>query len=185
MNLKDALAEISGHSAGGSPFLIAFGLSFVGTATLSYQMAEETTALIAVFQGGIALPLSLWLEKKIGWQQMSANNPLRRLSMLLAFSQMMFVPALVVLFNVNPRVIPVVLTGLAGIHFAPYAWLHQTNIYLLLAIVLSAGGFLLQLWLGSGAFHINLLFIGIAYLIAAPLVYLQAVKMTQQSVATA
>ncbi|MEM7335747.1 MAG: hypothetical protein AAF490_26960 [Chloroflexota bacterium] len=181
MNFEKALSEVSSHSAGGSPFLMAFGTTFIITAVLSFLLPDETIALLAMFQGGIALPASLWLEKRISWQRMSAENPLKRLSALLAFSQAMALPALIVIFNVNPRAIPIVLTSLAGVHFVPYAWLHRTNLYFALAFALSAGGFGLQMLFGATAFHFNLLFIGIAYWLTAPLVYRHAVKVTSSN----
>lgn len=174
MNLKQAFAEVSASSAGGAPFLIAYGATFIITGILSYLLPEETTALIAMFQGVVALPVAFRLERWMGQGRMSANNPLRALSVQLAVSQALALPALIVVFNLNPRAIPVILAGLGGVHFLPYAWLHRTKVYVALGIAVSLGAFGLQLLLGSTAFHINLLYVGIVYWLAAPLVYRHA-----------
>lgn len=174
MTFDQALDQVSAHSAGGAPFLIAYGLTFLVTGGLSYVLPDTTTALIAMFQGVVALPVGLWLERILGWGRMSPDNPLNRFSILLAVSQALAIPALIVIFNVNARAIPVVLAGLGGVHFLPYMWLHRTPIYAILAVAVALGAFGLQLWLGPTAFHINLLWIGALYLVAAPFVYRHA-----------
>lgn len=174
MNLDQALKEVSASSAGGSPFLIAYGATFILTGILSFVLAADTVALIAMFQGAVALPLALWLERRMGWARMSPNNPLRVLSMQLAFSQALALPALIVVFNLNPRAIPVILAGLGGVHFLPYAWLHRTRLYAVLATAISLGAFGLQLVLGPTAFHMNLLYVGVVYWVGAFAVYRHA-----------
>ena len=176
MNLSQAFTEVSSSSAGGAPFLIAYGATFIGTGILSYLLTAETAALVAMFQGSVALPAAFWLERRVGRGRMSVDNPLRNLSKLLAFSQALALPALIVAFNLNPRSIPVILAGLGGMHLLPYAWLHRTQLYVVLAIAVSLGAFALQLVLGATAFHINLLYIGILYWLAAPAMFHQAAK---------
>ncbi|MDX1417017.1 MAG: hypothetical protein R3293_22625 [Candidatus Promineifilaceae bacterium] len=171
---QQAFAEVSASSAGGSPFLITYGATFLLTGALSFLLPDSTVALIAMFQGVVALPAAFWLERRLGWGRMAADNPLRSLSITLAFSQALALPALIVAFNINPRSIPVILASLAGVHFLPYSWLHRTQLYILLAAVIALGAFGLQLLLGSTAFHINLLFVGIIYWLFAPLVYRHA-----------
>ncbi len=180
MNLDHALTEVSASSAGGAPFLIAYGTTFIITGILSYVLSAETVALIAMFQGVLALPAALWLERRMGQGRMSANNPLHALSVQLALSQALALPALIVAFNLNPRSIPVILAGLGGVHFLPYAWLHRTTLYIALAVVVSLGAFGLQLLLGSTAFHIILLFVGFVYWLMAPTAYRHAARITQR-----
>ena len=183
MNLTQAFTEVSASSAGGAPFLIAYGTTFILAGILSYLLPAETAALVAMFQGGVALPVAFWLERRMGWGQMSLENPLRALSRLLAFSQALALPALIVAFNLNPRSIPVILAGLGGVHFLPYAWLHRTRLYVALGIAVSLGAFALQLVLGATAFHINLLYVGIVYWVATPAVYRHAAQFTQTDTA--
>jgi uncharacterized membrane protein HdeD (DUF308 family) len=99
---KTALDEVSAGSAGGAPFLICYGVTFLVTGILSFFLPRETTALIAMFQGAIALPAALWLERRMGKSRMSAGNPLRSFSGLLAFSQSLAIPFLIVVYSTNP-----------------------------------------------------------------------------------
>ena len=61
-DLQQALTEVSASSAGGAPFLIAYGTTFLITAILSFFIPRQAAALIAMFQGGLALPAAFWLE---------------------------------------------------------------------------------------------------------------------------
>ncbi|MCA9941894.1 MAG: hypothetical protein KC449_00365 [Anaerolineales bacterium] len=185
MTLTQAFYEVSANSAGGAPFLIAYGATFIISGILSFALPEETAALIVLFQGGVALPAAFWLERRMGWGRMSADNPLRGLSVLLAVSQALALPALIVAFDLNPRAIPVMMAGLGGIHFLPYAWLHRTRLYTALAVAISFGAFGLQLLLGPMAFHINLFYVGLVYWLAAPLIYRHAVQFGKMEVETA
>ena len=175
MTLTHAFNEVSASSAGGAPFLIAYGTTFIMSGILSFVLPAETAALIILFQGGLALPLAFWLERKMGWGRMAADNPLRALSVQLAMSQALALPALIVAFDMNPRSIPVIMAGLGGVHFLPYAWLHRTWLYSILAVVLSLGAFAIQLLFGPPAFHIILFYVSVVYWLAAVLVYRQAV----------
>ena len=185
MTLTHAFNEVSASSAGGAPFLIAYGATFIMSGILTYLLPEETAVLIVMFQGGLALPAAFWLERRLGWGRMAADNPLRALSVQLAVSQALALPVLIVAFNLNPRSIPVILAGLGGVHFLPYAWLHRTKLYIALAVAISFGAFGLQLLLGPTAFHIILFYVGLVYWLAAPFVYRQAVQFGKTEVDTA
>ncbi|GAB4580320.1 MAG: hypothetical protein Fur0022_30600 [Anaerolineales bacterium] len=177
-----ALHEVTVQSAGGAPFLIAYGVTFLMTGVLSFFLPRETTALIAMFQGSAALPVAFWLEGKMGWGKMSADNPLKVFSGQLAMSQAFAIPALIVAYSLNPGSIPVILAGLGGVHFFPYAWLHRTRIYAVLAGALALGGFALQVLLQANAFSVILLMIGVVYEVSAWLVYRHAVGLVQGKV---
>lgn len=174
MTLSHAFTEVSASSAGGAPFLIAYGATFIISGILTYMLPEETAALIVMFQGGLALPVAFWLERKLGTGTMAENNPLRALSVQMAMSQALALPALIVAFDLNPRSIPVIMAGLGGVHFLPYAWLHRTRLYAALAVAVSFGAFGLQLLLGPTAFHMILFYVGLIYWLAAPFVYRHA-----------
>ena len=185
MTLSHAFNEVSASSAGGAPFLIAYGLTFIVSGILSYVLPAETAALIVLFQGGVALPLAFWLERRMGWGRMASDNPLRALSVQLAVSQALALPALIVAFDLNPRSIPVILAGLGGVHFLPYAWLHRTKLYTALAVAISFGAFALQLLLGPVAFHVILFYVGVIYLLGAPFVYRHAMQFENSEMQTA
>lgn len=177
LTFEQALTQVSASSAGGAPFLIAYGITFIVTGILSFLLPENTAALVAMFQGAVALPAAFWLERRMGQGPMPADNPLKSLSGLMAMSQALAIPALIVVFNLNPRAIPVVLAALGGVHFLPYAWLHRSRVYIFLAVTIALGAFMLQFFLGPPAFHWILFFVGVVYLVAAPLVYRQAAEL--------
>ncbi len=180
-DLERAFNEVSASSAGGAPFLIAYGATFLITAILSFFLPIKITARIAMFQGGLALPAAFWLERKMGSQRMAQDNPLRALSVQLAMSQALGLPVLILVYSLNPLGIPLALASLGGVHFLPYAWLHRTRIYAFFAFAVSIGSFAIQLALSKAAFSYILLFVAIVYWATAPLVYQQAGKLVRQA----
>lgn len=173
-DFKHARDEVSASSAGGAPFLIGYGTTFITTGILSFFFDREVSALIVMFQGAVALPISFWLERRMGSQRMSLDNPLRQLSVQMAVSQAFALPFIIVAYNINPSQIPVVMAGLGGVHFLPYAWLHRTRIYAVLAALVSIGSFALLLVFQSKSYEYILFFVGAVYWIAVPLVYRHA-----------
>ena len=132
-----------------------------------------------MFQGGVALPIAFWLERKMGSRRMAADNPLRSLSVQMAMSQALGLPALILVYSLNPSGLPLALASLGGIHFLPYAWLHRTRIYVAFAIIVSIGAFLIQIFLTTNAFSYILLFVAVVYWITAPLVYRHAARLVK------
>ncbi len=182
-DLREALDEVSASSAGGAPFLIAYGGTFLVTAILSLFLPRPTTALVAMFQGGLALPIAFWLERKMGSTRMSPSNPLQQLSVLMAVSQALGLPLLILVYSLNPGGIPLAMASLGGVHFLTYAWLHRTRIYAIFAFAVSIGAFAIQLGLGSGAYSYVLFFITAAYWITAPFVYRSAAALVKEAAA--
>lgn len=178
-DLEHAFTEVSASSAGGAPFLIAYGSTFLITAILSLFLTKQVVALVAMFQGGIALPAAFWLERKMGSGRMGPNNPLRKLSVQLAMSQALGLPLLILVYSLNPGGIPLALAALGGVHFLPYAWLHRTQIYAVFAFVVSMGAFAIQLGLASRAFSVILFFIAVVYWVTTPLVYRSAARLVK------
>ncbi len=179
--LEDALTEVSASSAGGAPFLIAFGSTFLACAVLSFFLPVRTAALVVMFQGNVALPFAFWLERRLGSKRMSPDNPLRPLSIQMAMSQIVALPAVILAYSLNPSTVPAALAAVGGGHFLPYTWLQRTRIYLALGVAVSVGALVLQATLRDSAFPYILLYVGLVYWITAPLVYRQAAKLSQFS----
>jgi hypothetical protein len=182
-DLTYARDEVSASSAGGAPFLICYGITFLVTGILSFFLPRDVSALVAMFQGGVALPVAFWLERRMGTKRMSSENPLKDLSAQMAMSQGLAIPFLIVVYTINPAQIPVVMAGLGGVHFMPYAWLHRTRIYIILGSVIAIGSFMLVLGLQDQAYNFILLFVGASYLVASPLVYQHAKKVVMPATA--
>lgn len=177
-DLIQAQDEVSASSAGGAPFLIAYGATLFVTGILYYFLPLETVALIAIFQGTVALPVAFWLERRLGWQKRTAENPLQSLSVQMAMSQVLALPATIIAYSLNPATVPAVLAAIGGGHFLPYAWLHRTRYYAIMAVAVSIGAFIIQLLLRADAFSYILFFMAIVYWITAPLVYRNAAALT-------
>jgi predicted PurR-regulated permease PerM len=94
-DLERAQDEVSASSAGGAPFLIAYGLTLFVTAILYFFLPIQVVALVAMFQGSLALPLAFWLERRLGAGPISPDNPLRPLSVQMAMSQILALPAVI------------------------------------------------------------------------------------------
>ena len=107
----------------------------------------------------------------MGTTRMSKENPLNSLSALMAVSQGLALPFLIVVYSTDPAQIPVVMAGLGGVHFLPYAWLHRTRIYIFLGAIVAVGAFLLVLFLKGASYPYILLLVAITYGVAALLVY--------------
>jgi hypothetical protein len=173
-DLDEARRDVSAASAGGAPFLICFGLTLLACAALSFVVPRSTAALLVIFQGAVALPASFLLERRMGHARMAPDNPLRPLSVQLAMSQVLALPAVILVYSLNPGGVPLVMAAIAGGHFLPYAWLQRTSVYVGLAVAVSGGALALQIGLGRVAFPYVLVWMTACYWIAAPLVYRNA-----------
>ena len=178
-DLEQALDEVSASSAGGAPFLIAYGLTFLITAIFSFFIPKPIAALVAMFQGGVALPIAFWLERKMGSRRMASDNPLRELSVQMAMSQALALPALILVYSLNPNGLPLALAALGGVHFLPYAWLQRTRIYVGFAVAVSLGAFVIQILLAANTFSFILLYMAVTYWATAPLVYRHAANVVR------
>jgi hypothetical protein len=172
--LDAARIEVSASSAGGAPFLMCFGATLLACSAASFFIDRQTAALLVLFQGGVALPAAFWLERKMGWSRMAADNPLKPLSIQLAMSQIVALPVVLLVYTMNPAGVPLAMAAVAGGHFLPYAWLQRTPVYVVLAVVVSLGALVVQLTLKSDAFPYVLLLMTASYWAASPLVYSNA-----------
>jgi hypothetical protein len=176
-DIDHALNDVSASSAGGSPFLICYGITFLTTALLSLALPQSTVAVIAMFQGAAALPLAFWLERRLGSKRIDPDNPLKALSGQMAASQALGLPALIAMYSVDPGLVPLVLSSLAGVHFMPYAWLQRNRVYLYLAVAVSIGAYVIQVVLPSNEFMAILLYVALLYWVGAIIVYRGAARL--------
>jgi hypothetical protein len=176
-----ALDDVSASSAGGSPFLLAYGLTFCATAILSFVLPIRTVAVLAMFQGAVALPLAFWLESLLGLKKMAPDNPLRSLSGQMAISQALGLPALIATYSLDPELVPLVLASLGGVHFLPYAWLQRSRVYIYLAVAVSVGAYVIQVILPANEFTVILFYVALLYWVGAILVYRKAARLVAAS----
>jgi hypothetical protein len=177
-DLDLARREVSQSSAGGAPFLLTYGTTLLGCAIASFVLSRQHAALAVMFQGGVALPIAFWLERRMAWGPMARENPLNTLSVQLAMSQIVAFPVVIAIFDLRPGAVPLAIASIAGGHFLPYAWLQRTNVYVWLAVVVSGGAVLIQMALGARAFPVILMHMTASYWIGAALVYRAARRLT-------
>jgi hypothetical protein len=166
-NVDIARDQMWDSSAGGAPFLIAFGTTILLTAVASLVVPPKTAALILLFQGNVALPAAWLLQRRMATATLSTDNPLRPLAIQVAMSQIVGLPAVILVYTFAPWATPAAFASVGGAHFFPYSWLQRTPVYITLGIVISAGSFILTGALREQAFAPVLLFVSACYFISA------------------
>jgi hypothetical protein len=151
--VDEARRTASATAAYGAAWLFAFTLTLAATAVASFFLPLEIAVLVALFQGGVALPLAFALEKRIGSGPMAGDHPLRSLSIQLAMVQTIALPAVIMVYSVNPALVPATFAAIGGAHFLPYVWLHRTKLYLVLAIAISLGSWAIMIIGGDAAWR--------------------------------
>lgn len=169
-DLELLLDEISASSAGGAPFLIAFGASLLVCAALALVLPAKVLAIVVLFQGNVALPLAFLLERRMGAGPMRADHPMKSLSILMAMTQVVALPAVITAYAFHPWLVPAAMAAVGGGHFLPYAWMHRTRVYTVLGVAVSLGSFALTLALRGSCMPWVLLYLSAAYAVAAVLV---------------
>jgi hypothetical protein len=173
-DLNRARVEVTANSVGGAPFLFAFGLTIFLSGLAALWLPTKTAALVLLFQGNAALPLAFWLQRRMGWGEMSPDNPLRPLSIQLAMSQIAALPMVLLAFSLAPATTGVAIASVAAGHLVPYAWLHRTATYLWLAPSVSVGTLVIAFRLEQDALPWTLLYMAGAYAVAGVLLYRHA-----------
>jgi hypothetical protein len=170
-NLDVARDEIAASSAGGAPFLLAFGATLLLTGLAALALPLETATLILLFQGNVALPLAFWLERRMASQTMSPDNPLKSLSIQLAMTQIVALPAVIIVAYLAPWAVPAAFAAIGGGHFLPYSWLHRTSLYWMLGVAVSLGASAITIVLRDQAFTPVLLYMTACYWVTAGILW--------------
>lgn len=184
-DIERALDDVSASSAGGAPFLIAFGFTLAVCGVLGLYLPVQTAAIIVLFQGNLALPLAFYLERRLRLRPAPKNDPFKSLAIQMAMSQIVAIPAVILAYSFHPAFVPAALAAIGGGHFLPYAWLHRTRIYVILGVAVSVGAFALSYFLKKESFSPVLFYISACYWVAAPFLLIHARKITARAGATA
>jgi len=156
-------------NGGGFSFLLVHGITWVAAGLLTFVLARDTAALVYIFQGFVAFPASLVVERALGYRTLpTSENSLVSLFVLVAVAQGLALPASIIVYNLDPRLVPVVFAATNGGHFLPYSWLHGTKAYVGLAVVAALGPFAIVVAADAGvAFHASGFIVGAALLATA------------------
>lgn len=154
---------------GGFSFLLVHGITWTVASVLSFMLPTETAALVYLFQGLLAFPASLALERLLGYRFVKADeNPLIGLFVMIAMIQGLALPASIIAFNLDPLYVPAVFAATSGGHLLPYSWLHRTPAYVAVAIIAALGPFVVLLFAGAdSSFHYSGFLIGAVMIVAS------------------
>ena len=164
--LDEARATASATAAHGAAWFFAFTVTLTAASICSFILPTDVAVLVVLFQGGAALPLAFALERRLGTGPMPRDHPLRSLSVQLATVQIVALPAVIMMYSVDPALMPATFAAIGGAHFMPYAWLHRSRVYLVVALVVSLGSWAVMLVGGHGAYRAVLVLWPLTYLLA-------------------
>jgi hypothetical protein len=132
---RQALGEATGHGWG---FLSAYGLTWLICALAWHRRGAKVGAYCTVLQGTVALPLALALTAVGSGAPRPSMPGMDSLSMLLSAGQLLGLPIVLHLVATGRfTLVPLSMTILLVVHFAPYSWLYATPLYLVMGGVLS------------------------------------------------
>ncbi len=166
-DIQLVLNDVAASSHRGAAFLIAFGTTWIVCGLLAYSLPAAGLALAVMFQGAVALPMAFGLQKLLGFPAGHPENPLTSLSVYLAMTQTVAIPAAVLTYVQTPTLVPAVFAAIVGAHFLPYAWLQQTRVYIALSVSVSLGSWLIMAILGGEGYRIVPWFVGASLLVGA------------------
>jgi hypothetical protein len=132
---RHALGEATGHGWG---FLVAYGLTWLVCALAWHRWSEKVAAYCTVFQGMVALPLALALTAVGAGGARPGMSGMDGLPVILSSGQLLALPIVIHLVATGRFTqVPLSMTILLVVHFAPYSWLYATPLYLVMGGVVS------------------------------------------------
>jgi hypothetical protein len=116
-------------------------------------------------------------KRWLGTGPLPTSHPLRSLSIQLAMVRILALPAVILMYTVNPAVVPATFAAIGGAHFLPYVWLHRTRIYLFLGLAISLGSWGVTIGFGEDAYRLVLIWWPLCYAVGAGLLLRRHHKM--------
>ena len=168
--LVDEREEARRSSGGGFAFLLVNGLAWIVTGLLALVLPARTAALILIWIGLVSTPLSFALQRWLRFPPMSTGNSLTPLLIQVSSVQLLALPAIIIVYALNPLYVPAAFAAVVGGHFLPYIWLQKTRLYGVLAAIVSLAPYLLLLVLGANAFYVTNFVVGVTLVVFAFLV---------------
>ena len=151
----------------GFPFLLVFGVVWLAAGALSYWIPSSVAPWIYPSLGGVAVPIAIAIERRLGYVAASNPDPLLPLTLQLLFVQIVAFPAILLVWDATPHFMPVAFAAVVGAHFLPFQWVYRTRVYGVLAVVVAVGPFVLALLFGQAVLHYTGFFVGGTLLVGA------------------
>lgn len=132
-----ALAEANRYGWG---FLAAYGTTWLVCGVAWRRATARTGAFFTLFQGLAALPVAILLTALTPGPPAPEMTGMTTLVILLASGQLLGLP-IVIYLTVARRysLVPLTMALLVAVHFAPYSWLYDTPLYLVMGAAVSVG----------------------------------------------
>jgi hypothetical protein len=178
-SVDEARNESVLSSGAGFPFLLCFGITWILCAGVSFAAPLKVAAWVYLLQGVVSMPVAFLMHRAFRYPKASPDNPLTPLALQLVFIQPVAFPVFILVLDIAPHYVPAAFAAVVGAHFLPFSWMHKTNVYTVLGIVVSAGAFGLAIALGRRSFHYTGFFVGAALLVGAFLVRAHAKALAQ------
>lgn len=151
----------------GFPFLLVFGVVWLAAGALTYWVPSGVAPWLYPSLGGLAVPIAIALERRLGFVPAANPDPLLPLTLQLLFVQIAAFPAIFLVWDATPHFMPVAFAAVVGAHFLPFQWVYRTRVYGVLALVVAVGPFVLAILFGQRVLHYTGFFVGGALLVGA------------------
>ena len=154
-------------SLAGFPFLLVFAIVWMTAASLSYWVPRDIAPWIYALLGMPATPIAIILERRLGYVPAAEPDPLLPLVLQILFVQIVAFPAILLVWDATPPLMPVAFAAVVGAHFLPFQWIYRTRLYGVLSVVVAVGPFVLAVLFRERALHYTGFFVGVTLLVGA------------------
>ena len=168
-------------SVAGFPFLLVFGLTWIGAAALTYVAPGDLAPWLYPVLGLPAAVVAIAVERRWGYVPAPRPDPLLPLVLQLNFVQIVAFPALLLVWDQEPAFMPAAFAAIVGAHFLPFQWLYGTRIYGALGVAVAVGPLLLVFGYRDDALHYTGFLVGATLLIGAFAARSHAARVLRQS----
>lgn len=139
-DVGDYLSQLATVNRHGFGFLLAYGTTWLVSASLWWRLGPRVGAYAALFQGMVALPLGLGLTEVFAAGDRPSDTTMNALSIYLAMGQLLVLPLAILLIVRRHYLVAVaVLAVVLAVHFVPYSWLYGTPVFAVLGGVITVG----------------------------------------------
>jgi hypothetical protein len=149
-------------SLAGFPILLVFGFVWTTAGALTYVVPRDMAPWLYLVLGMPAMPIAIALERRLGYIPAPSPDPLLPLTLQILFVQIVAFPAILLVWDATPALVPVAFAAVVGAHFLPFHWVYRTSLYTVLGIVVAVGPFALAVLFGEKALHYTGFFVGAA-----------------------